>query len=240
MNSPSEPPNPVDPQLAREQRIFTIVACCLALLGALAVWAISSWRHANPDSAPALTPVGVAPRETSGHSTDIRARWLADFELVERSGRTISRTDLGNQYLVMNFVFTSCSLGCQEVNRRMSEIQTRIGTNAPVRLVSISIDPRTDTPEAMARFAKRFQADPDRWLFLTGPKTAICELLEQSFFPDLSGENLLIPNGLRLTQEILLIAPDGKVRAAFNGLDPRVADVVLSEIERIRQPRAAL
>ncbi|MBL9168899.1 MAG: SCO family protein [Verrucomicrobiales bacterium] len=236
MNSSLEEQKPEDAQLAREQRFFTVIACGLAALGVVAVLAISRWRRSDSES-----PAAASTRlHTAGHDTNLRARWLADFELVERSGRKVSRTDLGNQYLVMNFVFTSCSLGCQEVNRRMSEIQTKVGTNDQIRLVSISIDPRTDTPEAMARFAQRFQADTHRWLFLTGSKTAICDLLEQSFFPDLSGENLLIPNGLRLTQEILLIDPDGKVRATFNGLDSRVTDVVMSEIERIRQPRAAL
>lgn len=229
-------PSSLDREVLREQRLFTVVTCGFALLGALAVWAACNWDRGRVAE---LAEVQSSP-SGSNSSGKFQDRWLADFELVERSGRKVSRGDLGNRYLVLNLVFSSCSMGCQEVNRRMAEIQTRVGTNNDIRLVSISIDPRTDTPEALARFAKGFQADTNRWLFLTGTKTAIADLLEQSFFPGLQGENLLIPNGLRLTQEIMLIDPAGKLRATFNGMDPQVTDSVLAEIQHIRQPRVRL
>lgn len=226
-----------DPSLIREQRVFTLVASILALLGAVSVWFISSRRQlSSPEGSVAVA--SASPE--FGHTSEVRGQWLADFELTERSGRTVSRAELGSQFLVLNLVFTSCSLGCQEVNRRMAEIQNRMGTNNDVRLISVSIDPRSDTPEAMARFAKKFHADSERWLFLTGSKAAICDLLEQSFFPGLIGEKLLIPNGLRLTQEIILIDPDGKVRSVFNGLDPKITDTIVAELERIRRPRVPL
>jgi protein SCO1 len=37
-----------------------------------------------------------------------------------------------------------------------------------VRFVSISVDPQTDTPEALREYAARFGADPEKWLFMTG------------------------------------------------------------------------
>ena len=41
-----------------------------------------------------------------------------------------------------------------------------------MRLVSFTVDPARDTPEALAAYARRFAASPDRWQFLTGdPKT---------------------------------------------------------------------
>ncbi len=45
-----------------------------------------------------------------------------------------------------------------------------------VRLVSISVDPERDTPEVLSRYAERYKADPDRWLFLTGKKGDIRRL----------------------------------------------------------------
>ncbi len=35
-------------------------------------------------------------------------------------------------------------------------------------MISISCDPRNDSPEVLSRYADRFPADPNRWLFLTG------------------------------------------------------------------------
>jgi protein SCO1 len=50
-----------------------------------------------------------------------------------------------------------------------------------VRLVSISVDPEHDTPEVLCEYAARFQADPDRWLFVTGAKEAIYRLALDGF-----------------------------------------------------------
>ncbi|MFN8684768.1 MAG: SCO family protein, partial [Acidobacteriota bacterium] len=51
-----------------------------------------------------------------------------------------------------------------------------------VRLVSITVDPDRDTPEALAQYARRFQADPQRWFFLTGRKDRISSLMSESFY----------------------------------------------------------
>jgi len=50
-------------------------------------------------------------------------RQLIDFTLTERSVRAITRSELTNQFLAVNFVLTSCSLVCRWVNHRMEEIQ---------------------------------------------------------------------------------------------------------------------
>jgi protein SCO1/2 len=47
--------------------------------------------------------------------------------------------------------------------------------------VSITVDPERDTPEVLARYAQRYEADPERWLFLTGSKRAIYNLAADGF-----------------------------------------------------------
>ena len=53
------------------------------------------------------------------------------------------------------------------------------GTN--VLLVSISVDPEHDTPAVLSDYAERFGALPDRWWFLTGPKSTIYDLVQNRF-----------------------------------------------------------
>jgi protein SCO1/2/putative membrane protein len=50
-------------------------------------------------------------------------RRLVEFNLTDRSGRSVTHADLAGKFLVVNFVFTSCSLSCRAVNDRMEEIQ---------------------------------------------------------------------------------------------------------------------
>ncbi|MBL9134547.1 MAG: SCO family protein [Verrucomicrobiales bacterium] len=165
-----------------------------------------------------------------------RVRVLAPFRLIERSGREVVRDEFQGKYLVVNFVFTSCSLPCLEVNRQMADVQRRLADAADVQLVSITIDPRTDTPAYLAQFAERFGADPKRWLFLTGDKSAVFGLLETSFLskaaPDLAS---LLPGGFDRSDRIALVDPKGQLWRYVDGLKPGAADAV---VEAIREHRA--
>jgi cytochrome oxidase Cu insertion factor (SCO1/SenC/PrrC family) len=163
-----------------------------------------------------------------------RERQLVDFDLVERSGRPVSRADLAGKFLVVDFVFTSCSLSCRGVNEQMEEIQ-RLSARLPdVLLVSLTVDPRTDTPAALARFAELYHADPKRWLFLTGDKTELYRLIETSFIPKSPELEDIFPGGFSNTDRIALVAPDGRVFATFDGLKRSCAAEVIAEIEKHR------
>ncbi|HLP77279.1 MAG TPA: SCO family protein, partial [Candidatus Paceibacterota bacterium] len=85
-----------------------------------------------------------------------RPRQLAAFSLTDRTGRTVTQDDVAGKILVVNFVFTSCSLSCRAVNDRMAEIQRLVGDASDVQLVSLTVDPRTDTPSVLAKFADGF------------------------------------------------------------------------------------
>jgi protein SCO1/2 len=66
------------------------------------------------------------------------------------------------------------------ISSRMSELQKPL-EKTDVHLVSFSVDPEKDTPDVLRRYADRLQAQPSRWDFLTGPKSAIYKLSHDGF-----------------------------------------------------------
>ena len=162
-------------------------------------------------------------------------RRLVPFRLIECNGRSISEADLSGKILVVNFVFTSCSLSCRAVNDRMEEIQKLLANGSDVRLVSLTVDPRTDTPAVLEKFAKSYHADTNRWLFLTGDKNELYQLIESSFIPKRPELEPDIPGGFTDTALIMLVDQAGKVCASFNGLNSGATATVVSEVNRIRQ-----
>lgn len=106
---------------------------------------------------------------------------VPDFALTERSGRRITLADLLGKVWVVNFFYTECTETCPLQSANMARLQADLSGEPDVRLVSISVDPEHDTPEVLAEYANRFGADPDRWLFLTGPKDAIYRLAIEGF-----------------------------------------------------------
>lgn len=92
---------------------------------------------------------------------------MAAFSLKDQDGRAVTDKDLLGKVQIVDFIFTNCPDTCPTLTAKMSGLQRQIPGEA-VGLVSFTVDPDRDTPEAMAAFAARFGADHSRWRFLTG------------------------------------------------------------------------
>jgi len=165
----------------------------------------------------------------------VPARQLVDFTLTNRTGQAVSRASVDGRLLVVSFVFTSCGISCLQVNHHMAEIQRRTAGQADVQLLSLSVDPRTDTPARLAEFADRFGADPARWMFLTGEKSMLYPLIETSFL----GQAKATPHdggpaGMIHSDQIAVMDGTGRLRGLFDGLKPTVVPEVMRALERWR------
>lgn len=105
------------------------------------------------------------------------------FALTERSGKPISNADLSGKVWVAAFVFTRCTGPCPSVSATMAKLQAELDlANQPdLRLVTFTVDPDRDTPDALKKYADHFSAHPDRWLFLTGKEDELHRLARDGF-----------------------------------------------------------
>jgi len=106
---------------------------------------------------------------------------VPDFSLVERNGSDIHLAQLRGTIWVADFIYTSCQDTCPLQTAEMAKLQEHLRDTPGVTLVSFSVDPQKDTPEALSHYADRFGADAKRWLFLTGPKDRITRLVQEGF-----------------------------------------------------------
>jgi cytochrome oxidase Cu insertion factor (SCO1/SenC/PrrC family) len=102
-----------------------------------------------------------------------RARdYFTNLELVSQDGKTVRFFDdvLKDKVVIINFIFTNCEGACPLVTHKLTLVRDamegQIGDT--VRFVSLSLDPKRDTPAALKEFAKTHHADHDGWVFLTG------------------------------------------------------------------------
>ena len=100
-----------------------------------------------------------------------RAQPFPDLILVNQDGESLRlHSDLlEGKVLVVNSFFTSCPTVCPKVTRRLKSVQNWLGSRLgrDVFMVSISVDPETDTPERLKAYAERFRAR-EGWQFVTG------------------------------------------------------------------------
>jgi len=126
--------------------------------------------------------VWLAPRPAPGSPETLGVYGeVPDFSLTERSGRRVTRVDLLGKAWVANFIYTQCTETCPLQTARLARLQSEFAGERDLRLVSITVDPKRDTPAVLSRYAERYGADPVRWLFLTGEKGAIFRLAKEGF-----------------------------------------------------------
>lgn len=161
-------------------------------------------------------------------------RLLGDFRLTDRTGREVKSGELRGKFLVVNFVFTSCTVSCAQVNQRMAEVQQLATNRDDVRLVSFTVDPGTDTVPVLAQFGDRFGADTNRWLLLTGDKRMLHELIEDSFLRrDPSLTNSSMPGGFVGSERIVLVDRSGRIRRYFDGFSRSTPAAILSLLNQL-------
>jgi protein SCO1 len=106
---------------------------------------------------------------------------VPDFALTDQTGRPVRKADLEGNVWVASFIFTSCPDECPLMTAEMAQLQSDLAHVPDLRLVSITVDPEHDIPAVLSHYAERFNADPARWLFLTGDKRAIYRLVRDGF-----------------------------------------------------------
>lgn len=143
----------------------------VGLVLGLIVIAVVVWRMEASRS----TPRGETSLEQLGDYGRVPA-----FFLTERSRRQITRDDLRHHVSVIDFIYTECTETCPTQSLHMSQLERDFVNARDLRFVSITVDPRHDTPEVLARYAERHHAD-DRWWFLTGDQHAIYCLAKDGF-----------------------------------------------------------
>lgn len=159
----------------------------------------------------------------------IEMKWsekgIADFELTERSGRVVHKSDLEGHPWVVSFIFTNCAGPCAKVSAAMQRLQKEFFADTDLRLVTITVDPERDQPEQLSKYAAGYMADPDRWLFLTDPsklKDKIYPLINGSFLmPVQEAEGELRAPGFEFihTNNVLLVDEHGVVQGKWLSTD---------------------
>ena len=147
------------------------IGCALSLLAGLAVFPVHGLRAVQAQDSPQSHDHHASSQENAA-----ARKYFSDVVLLNQNGEQMRFYSdlLKGKVVVINSFFTSCASVCPLMNRTMEKIQAafseRIGKD--IILISISVDPNTDTPTRLKEYAERFHAKPG-WYFLTGKKENI-------------------------------------------------------------------
>lgn len=176
-------------------------AFILLMLAPPAVW--TWWR-----SAPDLPHLAPAP----------------GFVLVDQAGAERSTLELRGRVTVINFIFTRCPDVCPLLSSKMAWLQRQLPdqplAGAEIRLWSLTVDPAYDTPAVLAEYGARYDADPARWSFLTGPPDTVSDVIAgfQQMADRTGDPDDPIPN-IAHSERFLLVDADAVIRGFYRSDD---------------------
>lgn len=181
---------------------------------------------------------GKVKYDTTHHQT-------SNLTLVNQLGKTISlNEDLAGKILVVDFFFVNCPTVCTKLTGNIAFLQKafkkdkkkQMALDTMVHFVSISVDPVRDSIPALRAYAERFNANHDKWWFLTGDKNGIYNFARNELALSVQ-QGDAGPNDVMHTQKIVLIDQQRYIRGYYDGLDTlelnRCAeDIVLLSLEK--------
>ncbi len=133
------------------------------------------------------------------------------FELTNQDNAKVSNETYKGKVYVLEFFFTTCPSICPKMNMSMLEIEKTFFGNPNFGIVSITIDPKHDTPQVLKDHAKLLGVKSSNWNFLTGEKDVIMDLSNKGFNL-YAGENDKVSGGFEHSGLFALIDKDGNIR----------------------------
>ena len=160
---------------------------------------------------------------------------VPDFHLLNQSGKAIHLGQFRGKAVLLTFIYTRCPLAefCPKMSSNFAEIDKALATDkaayAKTHLLSVSFDPKYDTPTVLRSYGGahtgRFtDEDFAHWDF-AAPSVADLPKLEQYFDVGVTGESS-DPANIMHSLSTVLIGRDGKVLAWLPTNDWKVAEVL--------------
>jgi cytochrome oxidase Cu insertion factor (SCO1/SenC/PrrC family) len=149
--------------MGKTQKVLMVALWALLVVAMVGIVATRATRSQQPEQQDAakFAPLYAAPT----------------FQLTDQNGKPFGSDDLRGKVWIADFIFTHCAGACQVMSGHLQDVQKKL-TSSDVKLVSFSVDPQRDTPEALKEFAGRFDADEGRWKFLTGTSEQMAAVAE--------------------------------------------------------------
>ena len=143
--------------------------------------------------------------EKSSHS-EAAASYFPNLVLLTQDNKPVHfYADLvRGKVVLINFLFTTCKGVCSPMTANLAKVQKYLGERVgrDVVMISLSVDPETDTPAVLKKYADSFKAQPG-WYFLTGEKKNVDWVLYKlgGYVADKQQHNSLLIVGNEATGE---------------------------------------
>ena len=155
---------------------------------------------------------------------------IADFELINQNGKTVTHENFNGKIYIADFFFTTCPTICISMTDNLLKVQKEIQNNPNILLISHSVTPKIDSVTQLKKYAIEKGVNDKKWHLVTGDKKEIYKLARKSYLA-VKDEGDGGPFDMIHTENFILVDPDKRIRGFYDGTDPKEIKRLLLEIK---------
>lgn len=184
----------------------------------------------NPNKINALLVDSTLQEKGIGHT-------ITPFNLINQDGDKVTESIIKDKIVVSDFFFTTCPSICPKMTKQLKRIHDHFIDNDKIMILSHTVWPEVDSVEVLKDYSLRYEANNNRWQFLTGTKVHLYDLARKSYFvaPSLDDTNFNHggENDFVHTENIVLVDAKKRIRSYYDGTDEQEMSELILDIESL-------
>lgn len=152
---------------------------------------------------------------------------LPEFSLIDQDTEAFTLDSMKGDLWVSAFVFTHCRSTCPRLTALMKGLQARLADVPTASFVSVSVDPRNDTPDVLKAYMSKNELDERNWRFITGDEQAIRDLVVDGFKVGLGDDESRAAGAddIMHSNSFVLVDAEARVRGYYRANNDGIADL---------------
>ncbi|SDW22528.1 protein SCO1/2 [Lutibacter oricola] len=205
----------------------------MAIFSVLMIYAIYSIL--TPEKRlPVFNPADVNPKLVDESLTHVRRdHKIADFELINQNGDTITYKDYEGKIFVADFFFTRCLTICPVMTNNIGKLQKVFLNDDDVKFLSHSVTPVIDSVSVLKEYAIKKGVIDSKWNITTGPKKHIYQLSRKSYFAVLDEGDGGLQDFVH-TENFVLVDKKRQIRGFYDGTDNEEIERLIEDIKLLQ------
>lgn len=157
---------------------------------------------------------------------------IPKFSFLDENGETLTEKYMDGNIVVVDFFFATCPSICIPMSNNLSKIQNHFKNTSNVKILSHTVNPKHDTPEVLNAYAKSYNADSNKWKFVTGDKKALYKQARKGYYITAidgnGGKNDFIHS-----EKFVLLDKNRNIRGFFRGTIDEDIDALIASIKTL-------
>jgi protein SCO1 len=154
----------------------------------------------------------------TGGAADTLYHTISDFSFISQDSSIVTQETVKGKIYITDFFFTTCKSICPKMTNHLMRVQNEFKDDPGIIILSHTVDPETDTPPVLAKYAEKHNAKKGKWFFVTGDKKQLYDIARNSYYitameGDGTGDDFIH------SEKVVLIDKDRRIRGFYDGTD---------------------